>query len=312
MALSQEEVLHNLALGRIGEFGVEDSATSRALKQNQLCVRYYEQARDITLRAHPWNEAKKRVIVAQDADKPVFGYDRQYTLPTDSLRVWRVNDSLGSDIRNSADGVNAWEVENAKLLSNAGEAPQTWTTARRYIDGEFFSDTAVTWATGTSYVEDQFVQDGGLVYQVLADHTSDTIANDIASSDLAAGVEGSTGTYEVLVTHTSDTVLNDIASANISAVSSEARVVYIEYIHKLTDTDKWSSNLTEAVAIQLAIKVEPGITNDPAANVDLINQFERLTMTKARSVDGAEGTARPIFSSEWIRSRSSGTFGGRW
>ena len=310
MALSQEEVIHNLSLGRIGEFAVEDTSASRALKQNQLCIRYYEQARDITLRAHPWNEAKKRVIIAQDADKPVFGYDRQYTLPTDSLRLLRVNDSLGSDIRNKADGVNAWEVENAKLLSNAGEAPQTWATARRYIDGEFFSDTAVTWATGTAYVEDQFVQDGGLVYQVLVDHTSDTIANDIASSDLAAGVQGSTGTYEVLVTHTSDTILNDIASSDIAAVSSEARVVYIEYIQQLTDTDKWSSNLTEAVAIQLAIKVEPGITNDPAANADLINQFERLTIVKARSVDGAEGTARPIFNSEWIRARSSGTVGG--
>ncbi len=310
MALSTAEVIHNLALGRIGEAAVEDTTASRALKQNQLCTRYYEQARDITLRAHPWNEAKKRIIIAQDADKPVFGYDRQYTIPTDSLRIWRVNDSLGADIRNKADGVNAWEVENTKLLSNAGESPQTWATARRYIDGEFVSSTAVTWATGTAYIEDQFVQTGGLVYQGLADHTSDTIANDIASSDLAAGVQGSTGTYEVLVTHTSDTILNDIASADIEAVSSEARVVYVEYIQQLTDTSKWSSNLTEAVAIQLAIKVEPGITNDPAANADLISQFEQLTMVKARSVDGAEGTARPIFSSEWIRSRSSGTVGG--
>ncbi len=310
MALSTAEVIHNLSLGRIGEAAVEDTTASRALKQNQLCIRYYDQARDITLRAHPWNEAKKRIIIAQDADKPVFGYDRQYTIPTDSLRIWRVNDSLGADIRNKADGVNAWEVENTKLLSNAGESPQTWATARRYIDGEFVSSTAVTWATGTAYVEDQFVQTGGLVYQVLADHTSDTIANDIASSDLAAGVQGSTGTYEVLVTHTSDTILNDIASADIEAVSSEARVVYVEYIQQLTDTSKWSSNLTEAVAIQLAIKVEPGITNDPAANADLISQFEQLTMVKARSVDGAEGTARPIFNSEWIRSRSSGTVGG--
>ncbi len=32
-------------------------------------------------------------------------------------------------------------------------------------------------------------------------------------------------------------------------------------------------------------------------------------MPKARSVDGAERTPKPIFNSEWIRSRSSGTIG---
>ncbi|GAF93084.1 unnamed protein product, partial [marine sediment metagenome] len=97
MALTEQEVIHNLALGRIGEYGVEDTTASRALKQNQLCIRYFDQARDVTLRAHPWNEAKKRVVIAQDSDDAVFGYDRQYTPPTDYLRILSVNDSVGAD-----------------------------------------------------------------------------------------------------------------------------------------------------------------------------------------------------------------------
>ncbi len=311
MALSANEVIHNLALGRIGEFGVEDTTASRALKQNQLCVRYFDQARDITLRAHPWNEAKKRIIIAQDSDDAVFGYDRQYTVPTDCLRVLSVNDVVGADPRNRSAGIYAWEVENAKILANAGEAPQTWATDTKYVNGEFVSATAVVWATGTAYIEDQFVQNGGLVYQVLVDHTSDTIVNDIASLDLAAGVQGSTGTYEVLVSHISDTLLTDVASSDIEAVASESRVIYVEYIYQLTTTSLWSSNLTEAVATQLAIKVESGITGDPEANTKLINEFERLTMPKARSMDGAEGKPKPIFNSQWKRARSSGTFGGR-
>ena len=311
MALSAQEVIHNLALGRIGEFGVEDTTASRALKQNLLCIRYFDQSRDITLRAHPWNEAKKRVVIAQDSDDAVFGYDRQYTPATDSLRTLSVNDVVGSDPRNKAAGVFAWEVENAKILSNAGEAPQTWATNTKYVDGEFVSATAVVWATGTAYIADQFVQDGGLVYQVLVDHTSTTIAADIAAADLQAGVQGSTGTYEVLVSHISDTLLTDVASGNIEATGSEARVIYVEYIYQLTTTSLWSSNLTEAVATQLAIKIEPGVTGDTEANTKLINEFEALTMPKARSMDGAEGKPKPIFNSQWIRARSAGTFGGR-
>ena len=78
MALSGQELLHNLALGLIGEFQVQDTAASRALKQNLLCIRYYSSARDLALRSHPWNEAKKRVIIAQTSDEPVFGYNRRY------------------------------------------------------------------------------------------------------------------------------------------------------------------------------------------------------------------------------------------
>ena len=311
MALSDQEVIHNLALGRIGEFGVEDTAASRLLKQNQLCIRYFDQARDITLRAHPWNEGKKRVVIAQDSDNAVFGYDRQYTQPIDALRILSVNDELGSDTRNKAAGVFDWEVENAKILSNAGEAPQTWATNTKYVDGEFVSEKASVWVTSTAYLVGQFVQDSGLVYQVLVNHTSDAIAADVTAGNLAAGVQGSTGTFEVLVSHISDTTLADVAAGNIQATASEARVIYVEYIYQLTTTSLWSSNLTEAVATQLAIKVEPGITGDPQANDRLINEFERLTMPKARSMDGAEGKPKPIFNSAWIRSRSSGTFRGR-
>ncbi len=305
MALTGTELIFNLALGHVGEYQVLEGQTTT--KQYELCSRYYDQARDLALKSHPWNEAKVRIIIAQQSDDPLFGYDRKYSKPSDSLRILSVNDSIGADQRNNAFGINAWEVEGDYILSNAGEIPQTWATNTKYVDGEFVSSTAVNWATGTSYVADQFVKDGSLVYQVLADHTSDTIANDVTAGNLAAGITGSTGTYEVLVSHISDTILNDISSANISAVASEARIIFIEYIFQLTDTTKFSSSLKEAIGEQLAIKVITGLTNDTKGKVDLINKFERLTMPKARSVDGAEGTAKPIFNSEWIRSRTAGT-----
>ena len=129
MALSGKELIFNLTLGSIGEYRVEEGATTS--KQYELCDRFYDQARDLALKSHPWNEAKSRVIISQDSTGPTFGYDRQYTPPTDYLRILSVNDSLGADFRNQADGVNAWELENGKILSNAGEVPQTWATNRQ-------------------------------------------------------------------------------------------------------------------------------------------------------------------------------------
>ncbi len=304
MALTGEELIFNLALGHVGEYQVEEGQTTT--KQYELCSRYYAQSRDLTLKSHPWNEAKKRVIIAQEADS-VFGYDRKYTKPTDALRILSVNDSIGSDQRNRADAVKAWEVEGDLILSNAGETPQTWATATRYIDGEFVSTSPRTWVTSTSFIDGEFLTDGTSIYEVLVGHTSDTIANDVTAGNLGSGVVAGAATYEVATTHTSDTVLAGVTSAYLTPIGADYRIVFIEYIYQLTDTTKFSAPLKEAIGEQLAIKIITGLTNDTRGKIDLINKFEKLTLPKARSVDGAEMTPKPIFSSEWLRSRTSGT-----
>lgn len=307
MALSGQELIFNLALGYIGEYNVEEGATTTP--QYLLCNRFYDQARDEVLVSHLWNEAMVRVIITQDAADPVFGYDRRYPKPSAALRIVSVDDSLGSDQRNKAQGVKEWEVEGEYILSNAGETPQTWATTTDYIDGEYVSVTPDTWVAATSYIDGQYIKSGTLIYEVLVDHTSSTIAADITSGNLAAGITGSTVSYEVLVTHTSDTVVADITAGNISASGDKIdhRIVYVTYVTQLTDTTKYSPKLKQAIAMKLAIKIITGLTNDTRGKVDLINEFERLTMPKARSVDAMQGKPKPIFSSEWIRSRTAGT-----
>ncbi len=306
MALTSEQLIWNLALGHVGEYQVTGTTPSDE-KQYELCDRYYDQSRDLALKSHPWNEAKKRVIIAQDADEPIFGYDRKYTKPTDALRILSVNDSIGSDQRNRADAVKAWEVEGDVILSNAGETPQTWATSTKYVDGEFVSTSPRTWVTGTSFIDGEFLTDGTSVYEVLVDHTSDTIANDVTAGNLGSGVVAGAATYEVATTHTSDTVLADLTSTYLTPIGADYRIVFVEYIWKLTDTTKFSAPLKEAIGEQLAIKIITGLTNDTRGKIDLINKFEKLTLPKARSVDGAEMTPKPIFNSEWIRSRTAGT-----
>lgn len=263
MALTAEETIYNLALGTIGEYEVEEGATTT--KHYGLCSRFYAQARDEVLISHLWNEAMVRVEIVQDVTNPIFGYDRRYSKPTGALRIVSVDDDLGADQRNKAQGIDAWEVEGDYILSNAGLTPPIWVTDTDYIDGQFFSYNSTT-------------------YEVLVTHTSDTT--------------GATAAAQIAV---------DVAAGNIESKGGDYRIVYVTYVDQLTDSTKWSSKLKQAVVMKLAIKIITGLTNDTKGKIDLINEFEKLTMPKARSIDAMQGTPKPIFSSEWIRSRQSGT-----
>ena len=266
MALTGTEDIYNLALGKIGEYEVTDGATST--KQYGLCSRFYAKARDETLASHPWNEAKVRIVLVQDTDKPIFGHNLKFALPSDCLRVLTVNDSTGADVSNSQDNVYSWEVAGSYIESDAGETPQTWATSTEYYDGEMFTD-------------------GTYTYEVLTTHTSDTIANDLTS------------------TYISKTTLN-----GNTVTAGDYKVIYMEYIYQLTDTSVFTALLEDAIATKLASKIIVGLTNDMKGKVDLINEYERLVMPKARGVDARQGKARPIFNSEWIRSRQGA--GGGW
>lgn len=256
MAITGERIIYNLALDYVGEYYVEDDSDTDS-KQYIICERHYDQVRDEVLAAHPWNEAKVRVIIAQEADKPIYGYNLKYTKP--GIRVLSVNDSTGADVSNNQAGVYPWEVEGDYILSDAGETPQSWATDTDYVDGEFVNDGTLT--------------------------------------------------YEVLVSHTSDTIANDVASANLVSAGGDYKIVFVEYIQQLTDTTKYGAKLVQAIAVLLASRVITHLTNDTKGKVNLIEQFEKLTMPKARSVDAQQGKPREIFNSEWLRSRAGGDGG---
>ena len=307
MALSDAEVMYNNALGLIGSYRVTEGDTSS--KQAILCIRYYTDSQNETLEDHPWNFAKKDVILYEFTDRPIFGYDRKYATPTDYARILTVDNSIGSDVSRRQAGVPPWEVKGDYIHSDAGAGPNSWSTGVKYYDGQFYAVTPDTWATGTAYIDGQYVTDGTLIYEVLVDHTSDTIANDIASLDLAAGVTGSTVTYEVLTTHTSTTVAADIVLTYVTARGVDADIVFVEYVWKQTDMDEWSAKAKAALALKLASKVVVGLTGDAKKKEALINEYEGLVMPQARSADAAEGKPRPHFRSSWLAARRQGFSG---
>jgi hypothetical protein len=75
------------ALRRLGD----DPITSLTddTERARLCNAFYTDARDAVLRLHPWNFAITRATLAKLSDTPAYGFNYQYSLPTNPycLRV---------------------------------------------------------------------------------------------------------------------------------------------------------------------------------------------------------------------------------
>ena len=301
IALSDAEVIYNLSLGLIGSYNVTEGDTTS--KQAILCIRYYTEAQNEVLEDHPWNFAKKDVILYEYTDRPIFGYSRKYATPTDYVRVLTVDNSIGSDVSRKQAGIPAWEVKGDYIHSDAGATPDSWSASKKYYDGQFYSVTPDTWAAGTDYVDGQYVKVGTTIYEVLVDHTSTTVAADIVSLDLAAGVTGTYVTYEVSTTHTSTTVVADIVLTYVANIGIDREIVYVEYVWKQTDMDEWSAKAKSALALNLASKVVVGLDGDYKKKEALINEYQSLVLPSARTTDAQEGKPRPIFTSSWLGAR---------
>jgi len=98
----------NSALNQLGASSI--TALTDDSKNARLCNERYTTIRDAVFRAHPWNCLIKRVQLAQDSDTPAWGFDYQYTLPADCLRILGIKD-YNSD----------YKVEGRKLLISESE-----------------------------------------------------------------------------------------------------------------------------------------------------------------------------------------------
>jgi hypothetical protein len=109
MAVSDVEIC-NRALDAIGAQVI--TSLTEGTRPAGLCLRYFPQVRDDVLRSHPWNCALKRSALAADATPPIFGYESRYTLPSDCLRVLRVEGDV--------DPLTDWQVEAGGIVTNLG------------------------------------------------------------------------------------------------------------------------------------------------------------------------------------------------
>lgn len=75
----------NLALQKLEDSRIAslDDDSTRARDSNAA----YEHCRDLELRAHNWNFARKRATLAPSAVAPEYDYDYAFPLPSDCLRL---------------------------------------------------------------------------------------------------------------------------------------------------------------------------------------------------------------------------------
>lgn len=101
-------------------------------KVGRFMLRNFPHVRDLVLQRFPWTFAKTRVQVTADVSAPSFGWDYQYTLPSDCLRVL----PLRTDGDWNGDPI-PYEVEGRKLLTD-DEGPIDLIYIKRVGDGSLF------------------------------------------------------------------------------------------------------------------------------------------------------------------------------
>lgn len=129
-----ETTIANLALGKIGSKRI--ASLDDASPEARACKLHYPHVRDEVLRSHRWNFATKRATLTALAAAPLFGWDVQYQLPSDCLRVLQLNRYGESDQS------SVWEVEGGKLLTNETEAQVKYIA--RITDGVLFDSIFVS------------------------------------------------------------------------------------------------------------------------------------------------------------------------
>lgn len=91
-------------------------------KQARAVVSCFEDLRDDELRAHRWQFAMKRTELAALAETPVFGYQYQYALPPDFLRIDMVDDRYPAAVMDNYIDAEylEWTIEGNVILTDIG------------------------------------------------------------------------------------------------------------------------------------------------------------------------------------------------
>lgn len=97
--------ISNSALNQLGASTIL-SLTENS-KNGRLCNARYETIRDSVLRSHPWNCAIKRVSLAANTTNPAWGFQREFNLPVDCLRVLQIENYSSN-----------YKIEGRKIVSN--------------------------------------------------------------------------------------------------------------------------------------------------------------------------------------------------
>ena len=140
--LTEDELCRQaiLRVGTAEQFGPSSQAML-------LAKSLYPQVRDALLLTGSWTWAMKSTTVAESLPRPEYKWAYRYAIPSDCLRVFRVND------QDYATGDAAWEVSGNFILCNSDSGAPDWVAGRTYEVGNVVSSASAVYrcmVTGTA------------------------------------------------------------------------------------------------------------------------------------------------------------------
>jgi len=105
---SSEVDICNSALTLFGEATIISIDPPDGTPAATVCAQHYHKQRNAALRAFPWGFAMKRAALNQLVAAPAWGFVKQYQIPADCLRIWKISHSSRTD----------WKREGDKLLTD--------------------------------------------------------------------------------------------------------------------------------------------------------------------------------------------------
>lgn len=114
----------NLALAKVGDETAQitslPATPSEAYpKEANLCSKFYEVTLREVLEATEWKWARKRAILAQNVDAPVFEWQFSHALPADCLRPLKMSST--TDTSRMYNYRSEWDVEDRNIVSNQSD-----------------------------------------------------------------------------------------------------------------------------------------------------------------------------------------------
>ena len=117
--MSTKTEICNIALGLLGANLVTDVDADDSTEA-KLCRVHYAPAKLATLEAQEWSFAIRRFMPALDAATPLYGWSKQFIVPTDIIRVLSCDNPSNYLIDQA--GLQPeqidWDFEDGKILAN--------------------------------------------------------------------------------------------------------------------------------------------------------------------------------------------------
>lgn len=110
----------NRALTKLGSARI--TSLSDDVKAARSISSCFDDLRDDELRAHRWQFSMKRTTLAALADAPEFGYQYQYAVPSDFLRIDMVDDRFPAAVMDNYidEEYLEWTLEGNVILTDIG------------------------------------------------------------------------------------------------------------------------------------------------------------------------------------------------